>query len=66
MRIELNGETHDCPDAITVAELLTARGLGERRVAVEVNQAVVPRSRHVEHRLQEGDRVEIIHALGGG
>jgi sulfur carrier protein len=37
-----------------------------RRVAVEVNQAIVPRGAHGRHRLQDGDRVEIVHALGGG
>lgn len=66
MRIELNGESHDCGDAATVSELLRQRGLADRRVAVEVNQAIVPRSQHDNHRLAEGDRVEIIHAIGGG
>jgi len=35
-------------------------------VAVEVNGEIVPRGRHAEHRLQPGDRIEIVHALGGG
>ena len=47
-------------------DVLQAEGLAGRRVAVEVNGAIVPRSRHGEHVLEPGDRVEIVHALGGG
>ncbi|HEY8228824.1 MAG TPA: sulfur carrier protein ThiS [Rhodanobacteraceae bacterium] len=66
MQIFLNGQTHQCATAITVAGLLAATGHGERRVAVEVNREIVPRSRHAEHTLHEGDRVEIVQAIGGG
>ncbi|GAA5078414.1 hypothetical protein GCM10025759_25540 [Lysobacter panacisoli] len=66
MDIVLNGEPRAIAANTTVAQLLQAEGLGERRVAVEVNNQIVPRSRHVEHPLVEGDRVEIVHALGGG
>mgnify|MGYP005761574597 CR=1 FL=1 len=66
MRIMLNGQDHAAPDGATVAALLGQLGLADRKVAVEVNQEVVPRSRHGEHRLGAGDRVEIIHAIGGG
>lgn len=66
MHIILNGETLTLDAAQTIAELLVARGLAGRRVAVEVNGEIVPRGRHDEHRLAEGDRVEIVHALGGG
>ena len=62
----LNGQDHAAPDGATVATLLGQLGLGGRKVAVEVNQEVVPRSRHEAHPLAEGDRVEIIHAIGGG
>ena len=62
----LNGQDHDAPDGATVAALLGQLGLADRKVAVEVNQEVVPRSRHGEHQLGAGDRVEIIHAIGGG
>ena len=41
-------------------------GLAEKRVAVEVNLEIVPRSRHATRVLGEGDRVEIVHAIGGG
>lgn len=66
MDIMLNGETRVLPSPATVAGLLQAEGLAERRVAVEVNGAIIPRSRHAEHALCEGDKVEIVHALGGG
>ena len=66
MEIVLNGEPRSLPRPATVLELLQGEGLGERRVAVEVNGEIVPRSRHGEHTLQAGDHVEIVHALGGG
>lgn len=66
MQIYLNGHAHQCAAAMTVASLLAETGHGERRVAVEVNREIVPRSRHAEHRLHEGDRVEIVQAIGGG
>ncbi len=66
MDILLNGEPHALEAPCTVAQLLHRTGLAERRVAVEVNQAIVPRSRHDSHELAPGDRVEIVHAIGGG
>lgn len=66
MEILINGQANDVAAAATVLELLQAQGLADRRVAVEVNGEIVPRSRHAEHALASGDRVEIVHALGGG
>ncbi|HJR74645.1 MAG TPA: sulfur carrier protein ThiS [Luteimonas sp.] len=67
MDILLNGDPVSLTDpASTVAALLASQGLAERRVAVEVNGEIVPRGRHGEHQLQAGDKVEIVHALGGG
>lgn len=66
MEIRLNGADHTLPADCSVAQLLVEAGLGERRVAVEVNGAIVPRSAHDGYLLHEGDRVEIVHALGGG
>lgn len=66
MDIRLNGAEHSLPPGCSVARLLADAGLGERRVAVEVNGTIVPRSAHDGHLLQAGDRVEIVHALGGG
>lgn len=66
MRIILNGETLDLPQAMDIATLLQHLRLGEKRVAVEVNRAIVPRSRHVGHALHAGDVVELVQAMGGG
>ena len=66
MNIRLNGEPLALAAPCTLAELLVAQGLAERRVAVEVNGEIVPRGRHATHVLQAGDTVEIVHALGGG
>lgn len=66
MDIQLNGETRQIPQSTTLAALLAGEGLTERRVAVEVNGEIVSRGRHGDHHLQPGDRVEIVHALGGG
>lgn len=66
MRIQLNGEPHELADGQTVADLLTGLQLTGRRVAVELNQDIVPRSLHAETVLHEGDRVEVVHAIGGG
>lgn len=66
MEIVLNGESRELDTGATIADLLASAGLAERRVAVEVNRQIVPRSRHGEHHLSAGDRVEIVHAIGGG
>ena len=66
MEILLNGRPCPAREGATLAELLREQGLGERRVAVEVNGEIVPRGRHAAHVLAAADRVEIVHALGGG
>ena len=66
MDILLNGQTRPLPPGATIASLLEAEGLEGRRVAVEVNGEIVPRGVHATHALAEGDRVEVVHALGGG
>lgn len=66
MNIELNGDARTFAQATTLEALLALEGLAGRRVAVEVNGDIIPRGRHATHVLQEGDRVEVVHALGGG
>lgn len=66
MQIYLNGQAHECAAQTSVAALLAATGHGQRRVAVEVNREIVPRSLHAQHALREGDQVEIVQAIGGG
>ena len=66
MQIFLNGQTLDLSGSISLCQLLEQQGYAQRRVAVEVNRSIVPKSRHSEHMLVDGDKVEIVHALGGG
>ena len=66
MDILLNGQARTLEAGSTIATLLEAEGLEGRRVAVEVNGDIVPRGVHATHALAEGDRVEVVHALGGG
>ncbi len=66
MDIHLNGDRYPLNEGATVAALIDALALKGRRIAVEVNEEVVPRSRHAAYRLKEGDRVEVVHAIGGG
>ncbi|MDN5937757.1 MAG: sulfur carrier protein ThiS [Salinisphaera sp.] len=66
MEIRLNGNTHTLPHASSLAQLISDLGLDGRRLAVEVNGEIVPGSARGEHGLAEGDRVEIVHAIGGG
>jgi sulfur carrier protein len=66
MDITLNGEARQVQAGTTLEALLALAGHAGRKVAVEVNLAVVPRSKHASHVLAEGDRVEIIRAIGGG
>ena len=66
MEIIVNGEQRQVPDACTAADLVEAMGLGGQRIAMEVNLEIVPRSTYVKHALQPGDRIEVVHAVGGG
>ncbi len=66
MNIRLNGTPLALPVPCTLSDLLAAQGLAARRVAVEVNGEIVPRGRHAEYVLAEGDVVEVVQALGGG
>ncbi len=64
--ISVNGETHRLDTPITFAALLDHLGLAGRRVALESNGEIVPRGRHGELRVADGDRIEIVVAVGGG
>ena len=66
MQIQLNGKAHDVATDTTVCTLIADLGLSPDGVAVAINAAVIPRSTHPQTRLQPGDRVEIIQAVGGG
>ncbi|MBL6454772.1 sulfur carrier protein ThiS [Belnapia sp. T6] len=64
--ISVNGEARQVPAAATLADLLAQIGLDIRKVAVERNLEIVPRSRYAETPLAAGDRLEIVHFIGGG
>ena len=66
MKILLNGQEKPIEAPITISALLQEMELADKRVAVEVNQEIVPRSQHGEYQLVDNDRVEIVRAIGGG
>jgi sulfur carrier protein len=66
MQVTVNGEEYELPEAITVAELVERAGLGDQRIALELNREIVPRGEYPKTKLAEGDRVEIVRAIGGG
>jgi len=66
MEILVNGEPRQVAESFTITELIQVLDLVGRRLAVEVNLEIVPRSLHDQHRLKAGDKVEIVHAIGGG
>ena len=65
-KIFLNGEAFDLAEMGTVQQLLQQLSLEQQRVAVEVNQTIVPRSQYSQHQLSGEDCVEIVAAIGGG
>ncbi len=66
MHIQLNGEAYALSETLSVAGLLEHLQLAGRRVAVELNFEIVPRSLYETTLLKEGDMLEVVHAIGGG
>jgi sulfur carrier protein len=66
MRATINGEERELREGTTVGELLELLGAPHSGIAVACNEAVIRRSKYDEHRLQPGDRIEIIKAVAGG
>ena len=66
MKITLNGEQAEVAEQTSLLDLLEVSGYKDRRVAVEINRRIVPRSAYAEQQLQPDDRIEIVHAIGGG
>jgi len=65
MQIQVNGESRQVGDQSTVGDLLSLLGL-TGRLAVEINGEIVPRGQHSGYHLRDGDRIEIVRAIGGG
>ncbi|HEX5339709.1 MAG TPA: sulfur carrier protein ThiS [Gammaproteobacteria bacterium] len=66
MHILLNGATTPIAAGLTAGELIRQLDLAGKRIALEVNGEIVPRSSHAEFRFNPDDKVEIVHAIGGG
>ena len=66
MEIFLNGEPRQVENDLPIADLITKLNLENKRLAVEINSEIVPRSQFDSHVLSAGDKVEIVHAIGGG
>ncbi|MDX1518523.1 MAG: sulfur carrier protein ThiS [Gammaproteobacteria bacterium] len=65
MQVILNGENHTLSGDLTVNDLLNELSL-EGKLAIEINEEIVPRSRYNETIIKPGDRIEVVHAVGGG
>lgn len=66
IRVVLNGAPRELPAAITFTQLLEELELAGRRLAIERNGEIVPRGTYPEARLADGDRIEVVVAVGGG
>jgi len=66
MRLLLNGEERDVAGIASIADLVSALGLDARKVAVERNLEIAPRSTYADTALADGDRIEIVTFIGGG
>ena len=66
IRVTLNGQSESFAEPLSIAALLQSRQLAGKRLAVERNGEIVPRSLHAETRLADGDTIEIVVAVGGG
>ena len=66
MRLEVNGEPRDLAEGLSLQELVQFLKLKPEQIAIEVNQVVVRRAEWASTLLKEGDRIEIVHFVGGG
>jgi sulfur carrier protein len=66
MELVINGKTEQLPDNLSAAQLIEHLGLGNERLAMEVNREIVPRSSFDSYQFSPGDRIEIVRAIGGG
>lgn len=66
MQVYINGESRTLAENLSIQDLIKLLGLENKRIAIELNQEVISRSGFATHNLCEQDRIEIIHAIGGG
>lgn len=66
MKILLNGKPFELPDKSSASNLLESLQLTDKKLAMEINQEIIPRSEYQDFQLHASDKVEIVHAIGGG
>jgi sulfur carrier protein len=66
MNLVVNGENLKIDECSNVQDLITKLGYQDQRIALEVNESIIPKSKHSEFSLNEGDKIEVIKAVGGG
>lgn len=66
MKLQINGEERDFPAPLTLAALVESLGMKADRVAVELNLEIVARAQWEGIQLKDGDKLEIVHFVGGG
>ena len=66
MNILLNNNPEEFSERLTIKKLLEKKNIKNKYYAVEINRKIIPRSEHANHLLADGDRIEIITAIGGG
>jgi sulfur carrier protein len=66
MRLQINGDEKEFADGLSLADLIAHLGMKADRVAVELNREIVPRAQWAETALHDGDKLEIVHFVGGG
>ena len=66
MKIIVNGEEISLPEHSNIQDLIAQLGYSNKRIAIEINEAIIPKSKHQSHFLKSLDRVEVINAVGGG
>ena len=64
--IYINGEAETLAPEFSVQQLVEKIGLSDKRIAIECNACILPRSEYANHQLKDGDKLEIVHAIGGG
>lgn len=66
MKIYLNGKEQQINPGTSLKQLIETEGLADKRLAAEVNQQIISKAEHANYPLKENDKIEIVHAIGGG
>ena len=66
MKLQINGEEREFPAILSLLDMLAQLGIDGRKVAVERNREIVPKSQYAETVLADGDQLEVVHFIGGG